>query len=186
VPLTAALLLLMPGIVRAQPPPTSDHPFARRAWNLQLAAHAAFETWTSNRSHENLYAIVPGITYAVRDGVMITATWPLYYVSQRGANGYVLGATIGARRRVYRRGAYTVFLGLEAGISQADTYVPPGGTRFNYLALGSAGATARLRHDVHLLASVTMLHLSNANLAGHGRNPDIEAIGPQLGLLLGF
>jgi hypothetical protein len=31
-----------------------------------------------------------------------------------------------------------------------------------------------------------LIHISNAGLKGPGRNPDIEAIGPSLGLLFRF
>lgn len=126
------------------------------------------------------------MTYGVRDGLAITLTAPLYYVSQRGIDGWLLGATFGLRGRIYRRSATSVFLGFEVGVSEADTFVPPRGTRFNYLALGSAGVTVRLRPRVHLLAAMKWVHVSNNGLAGRHRNPDIEAIGPQLGVLIGF
>jgi hypothetical protein len=37
-----------------------------------------------------------------------------------------------------------------------------------------------------LLVGLRWVHVSNNGIAGRQRNPDIEALGPQLGLLLGF
>ena len=133
-----------------------------------------------------MYGSFAGLTYAVKDGLALTAGSPLYYVSQRGVDGWLLGVTFGVRGRIYRRRATSVFVGFEVGISEADTFVPPRGTRFNYLALGSAGAIVRVRRSVHLLAGLKWVHLSNNGLAGRHRNPDIEAIGPRIGLLIGF
>ncbi|MCA1652229.1 MAG: hypothetical protein LC753_18875, partial [Acidobacteria bacterium] len=126
-----------------------DDPFERRGWYLELGGHAAFETWNYNISHEEMYAVVSGMTYGIRQGVAITATAPLYYVSQRGVDAYLLGVTVGLRGRVYHRSRVSAFVEFDVGVSEADTYVPPRGTRFNYLALGAAGATIRCRPGVH-------------------------------------
>jgi hypothetical protein len=164
----------------------SDDPFADGSWQLELSGHGALETWNYNISHEEMYGSFAGLTFAVRDGLALTAGAPLYYVSQRGVDAWMLGATFGVRGRIYRRSGTSVFLGFEVGISEADTFVPPRGTRFNYLALGSAGLTVRLRTGVHLLGAVKWVHVSNNGLAGRNRNPDLEAVGPQVGLLIGF
>jgi hypothetical protein len=163
-----------------------DDAFARGGWNLELGAHAAIETWNYNLSHEALAGIVPGVAYGVRDGLVLTAEGPLYFVDQRGIDAYLLGVTCGVRARILRRGSVSGFLELQVGISEADTFTPPRGTRFNYLAIGGAGATVRLRPSLHLVASLRWIHVSNNGLAGRSRNPDIEAVGPHVGLLIGF
>jgi hypothetical protein len=144
------------------------------------------EAWNYNISHEELFGGFAGATYALRDGLALTASIPLHYVSQRGVDGWILGATFGVRGRVFRWRAASVFLGFEVGVSEADTFVPPRGTRFNYLALGSAGAMVRVRRSIHILGAFKWIHVSNNGLAGRNRNPDIEAVGPQLGVLIGF
>lgn len=187
--LAAATLLLVPAITVAQHVTSSrvsDDPFANGSWQLEMNGHAAIEAWNYNISHEEMYAGFAGLTYALRDGLALTAGAPLYYVAQRGVDGWLLGVTFGVRGRVYRRRAISVFLGFEVGASEADTFVPPRGTRFNYLALGSAGVTLRVRPGIHLLGAVKWVHVSNNSLAGRSRNPDIEAVGPQVGLLIGF
>ena len=182
IPHTIALLLLL----CAANASAQDDPFARRAWNLQLAGHGASEAWNYNISHEELWGIVPGFTYGVGRGLAVTATWPMYYVAQRGPDVWMVAATIGVRGRLYRRGRVSAFWEVDMGVSKAETYIPPRGTRFNYLAGGGAGATVRLRPGTHLLAGLRWIHISNNGLAGRDRNPDIEAIGPQVGVLIAF
>jgi hypothetical protein len=182
IPHTIALLLLL----CAANASAQDDPFARRAWNLQLAGHGALEAWNYNISREEMWGIVPGFTYGVGRGVAVTAAWPMYYVAQRGPNVWMFGATIGVRGRFYRRGRVAAFWELDVGVSKAETHTPPRGTRFNYLAFGGAGATVRLRPGTHMLAGLRWIHVSNNGLAGRDRNPDIEAIGPQMGILISF
>jgi len=181
----ALLAILLPLTARAQSLETDD-PFARRGWHLELDGHAAVETWNYNISHEELYALGAGFTYGLGKGITLRVSWPLYYVAQRGTNAYMLGAIVGIRARIYRRGRVSVFLEGTLGISDADTFVPPRGTRFNYLLLGGAGLTTRLRSGLHLLTGLKLIHLSNNSLAGRSRNPDIEAVGPHAALLLRF
>ncbi len=180
--------LAVSSAAHAQPesPAVTSDPFADRGWNLELALHGAAEAWNYNSSREEMYGLSAGLTYGLRGGLVLAARAPLYYVSQRGIDAMLLGATIGVRGRVYRRGRLAVFLEIDVGISDADTATPPRGTRFNYLALGGAGATLTLRPGVHVLASLRWAHVSNAGLAGRDRNPDIEAAGPQVGILVGF
>jgi opacity protein-like surface antigen len=171
---------------RAAPPPSADDPFARRGWHLELGGRGALEAWNYNISHEELFGIAPGLTYGLRNGLVLTLSWPLTYVSQRGVDAYVMGATFGVRERIYRRRRWSLFLGGELGVSEADTIVPPRGTRFNYLAQGTVGATVRLARGLHALAGIELTHVSNGGHAGRNRNPDIEAIGPRVGVLMGF
>ena len=173
--------------VEAQAHPAArEDPFARHAWNLELGGHVAIEAWNYNISHETMYGTWQGLTYGLRRGLALKASWPLYYVEQRDVNAYLLGATIGIRGRIAGRVRATTFWELDVGISKADSHTPPRGTQFNYLALGAIGFSARVAPRTHLLASLRWVHLSNNGIAGRHRNPDIEAIGPQLGVLVGF
>ena len=182
-----AAILLASHAVHAQPPSrVIDDPFADGSWQLELSGLWTAEAWNYNISRELLYGGFVGLTYVVRDGIALTAGAPLYYASQRGVDGYVLGATVGVRGRVYRTKRATMFVGVEVGVSEADTFVPPRGTRFNYLALGSAGAVMRVSNAVHLLGAFKWVHVSNNGLAGRHRNPDIEALGAQASVLIAF
>jgi hypothetical protein len=163
-----------------------DDPFARRGWHLELGAHKAFETWNYNTSREEMLGVLTGLTYGIGRGMVLTGRSQLYYVDQRGIDAWLIGATVGIRGRVFRRARTSLFVELDVGISEADTIVPPRGTRFNYLALGGGGATVRVSPGVHLLASLRWVHVSNGSLAGRSRNPDIEAVGLVLGALAKF
>jgi hypothetical protein len=124
--------------------------------------------------------------YGLRDGVVLRASQRFTYVSQRAQDGVILGLTIGVRGRVYRRGCVSVFLQGDVGISHTAFGAPPRGTRFNYLASGGGGATFRVRSRLHAVTTLQLVHISNAGIKGPGRNPDIEAIGVSMGLLVGF
>jgi hypothetical protein len=183
---TIALLVVSAAPATAQPAAPEDDPFANASWHLQFAGHGAVETWNYNTSREVLWGAIPGFTYGLRDGLTLTATYPLYFVAQRGVDAWAIGTTIGVRGRIFRKGRTTVFWEFDVGASKADVFTPPRGTRFNYLALGGGGATVRLRAGVHVIGSLRWIHVSNNGLAGRHRNPDIEAVGPQVGLLVAF
>jgi hypothetical protein len=185
VAVVVALLVAAAAPLRAQTA-SMDDPFARRGWHLELSGNGVLETWNYNLNHEEIFGPYAGLTYGVGKGVVLTLGWPLYYVSQRGIDGWMLGVTWGARGRIVRSGRASVFWEVDVGISEADTPVPPRGTRLNYLAEGSAGTTVRLRHGVHVVTAIKWIHVSNASLAGRHRNPDIEAVGLKTGLLIVF
>ncbi len=185
--LVAIALLLRVGDVRAQPAPVpAEDPFARRGWHLDFGGQGALEAWNYNGSHEELGLVATGFTYGLRDGLVLTASWPLFYVSQRGVDAGMMGATFGVRGRIVRGPRWSIFLSGAVGVSDADTFVPPRGTRFNYLAIGGFGVTMRLHRGIHGLAGLDLIHISNGGFAGRDRNPDIEAIGPRVGVLLAF
>jgi hypothetical protein len=187
----AALVLVILSVVdgRAQSANNStpdDDPFAAHRWHAEFALQAALEAWNYNTSHEELYGLQQGVTYGLRNGLVLMARQRLFYVSQRLNDTRILGLTGGLRARVYRSGRVSAFLQFDMGISDAAIATPPRGTRFNYLASGGGGAVVRLNSPLHLVTSLDLIHISNAGVKGPDRNPDIEAIGLTLGLLIGF
>ncbi len=182
----AALMLCAATPVPAQSPATGEGPFAAGRWHAEFATTAALEAWNHNISHEQLYGLTEGVTYGLRDGLALTATQRIFYVSQQANDAWVLSLTAGLRRRVYQRRRLSVFVEFAAGISDTSIATPPRGTRFNYLVMGAAGTVTRLRSKLYLVSDAHLTHLSNASLKGPSRNPDIEAIGVSLGLLVGF
>jgi hypothetical protein len=185
--LTSALSMIASPTIDAhaqseQAPTTHTDVFANGSWRAEFAAQAALEAWNYNGSHEELYGLVQGVTYGLGDGVMLIVRQRLYYVSQRLNDSHVLGLTGGLRRRVYRDDRVSGFVQFDLGISDAAIAVPPRGTRFNYLALGGGGIFIRLAERSNLVATIEVIHISNASLKGPNRNPDIEAIGVSLGM----
>lgn len=181
-----ALTVVAPAQAQPARPADAVDPFERRGWHLELGGQGALETWNYNISHEELYGWRAGLTYGIREGLTLVAGSPVWYVAQRRTDAFLIGATIGIRGRIYRRGKVSAFLEVDLGVSESDTPVPPRGTRFNYLALGGGGATIRVRRGMYLLTGLKWIHISNNGLAGRNRNPDIEAVGPQAALLLRF
>ena len=160
--------------------------FASRAWHVEFQAHGAIETWNYNVSHETMSGFAAGFTYGLGKSTVLTVHAPLYYVEQRGPDAVLLGVTWGVRNRFFKRRAWGAFWEFEVGVSKSDAFTPPGGTRFNYLAVGAAGLTRHLSSHTHLLAGLKWLHVSNNSLAGRSRNPDIEAVGPHVAVLTRF
>ena len=188
-PIASALLLLalIAGEARAQGTPSGpEDAFAERRWRAEFLAHAALEAWNYNPSHEELYGLVQGVTYGVRNGLVLIVRQRLYYVSQRRNDSRALGISSGLRARIYRRGRTSGFLQFDLGISDAAVALPPGGTRFNYLAIGGAGVMVQINRRLQAIGAIEVIHISNAGIAGPDRNPDIEAIGPSLGISIGF
>ena len=181
------LLSLIAGDARAQnAPSTPDDPFSKGRWRAEFLVEGALEAWNYNPSHEELFGLVQGVTYGLKDGLVMLVRQRLYYVSQRRNDSRALGITTGLRARLYRRGRTTGFVQFDLGISDGAVALPPGGTRFNYLAIGGAGVMVRLNDRLQLIGAVEVIHISNAGLAGPDRNPDIEAIGPTVGVTIAF
>ena len=185
IPYALLLLVLSALPARAQSADPAD-PFAKGRWHFETDAVAALEAWNYNISHEELYGLSEGVTYGMRDGLVLRANQRFVYVSQRAEDAVLLGLTIGVRGRVYQRGRVSVFLQGDVGISYSAIAAPPRGTRFNYIAMGGGGLMVRVRPRIHVVSALHVIHFSNASLEGPSRNPDIEAIGPSLGLLFRF
>ena len=179
---------LLAGQAHAQglPSSSSEDAFAKGRWRAEFLVEGALEAWNYNPSHEELFGLVQGVTYGLKDGLVLMVRQRLYYISQRRNDSRLLGITTGLRARVYRHGRASGFLQFDIGVSDAAVALPPGGTRFNYVAIGGGGVMVRLNDRLQLLAALEVIHISNAGLAGPDRNPDIEAIGPSVGVTIGF
>src|SRR5205085_719025 len=115
-----ALLALSAVPAQAQAPPAPVDPFAAHAWHFETDVNAA---------HEELYGLNEGVTYGLKQGLVLRANQRFTYVSQRSEDAVLLGLTIGVRGRVYRRGRLSVFLQGDLGISHTAVATPPRGTR---------------------------------------------------------
>jgi hypothetical protein len=186
---STVIILVLATILEARAqsvePPATDA-FAAGRWHVEFALQAALEAWNYNSSHEELYGLLEGVTYGLRDGLVLTARQRTYYVSQRFNDSWLLGLTSGLRWRVHRRRRTSTFLQFDLGVSDTSIAIPRRGTRFNYLVLGGGGVLIQLKSRLSLITTLELIHISNLNLKGPNRNPDIEAIGPSLGLIVGF
>jgi hypothetical protein len=186
---SAVIILVLATILEARAQSVENPPtdaFAAGRWHVEFALQAALEAWNYNSSHEELYGLLEGVTYGLHDGLVLTARQRTYYVSQRFNDSWLLGLTSGLRWRVHRRGRTSTFLQFDLGVSDVSIAIPRRGTRFNYLLLGGGGVLIQLKPRLSLITTLELIHISNLNLKGPNRNPDIEAIGPSLGLIVGF
>jgi hypothetical protein len=180
------LLLVLAGAEAARAQTAAPNPFTAHTWHFESEAAAGFETWNYNGSHDDLFGLNETITYGMRDGLALRMGQRFAYVSQRSQDAVLLGLTIGLRRRIAGGGRVTGFLQGDVGVSSTAIATPPRGTRFNYLAVGGGGVLIRMRSRLHLVTTIVLTHLSNASLKGRSRNPDIEAVGPTLGVCVRF
>ena len=87
------LLSLIAGDARAQnAPSTPDDPFSKGRWRAEFLVEGALEAWNYNPSHEELFGLVQGVTYGLKDGLVMLVRQRLYYVSQR-RNDHLLSST---------------------------------------------------------------------------------------------
>ena len=165
----------------------TDDPFAKHQLRFEVAADVAFEAWNFNDSHEDLSGATAGVSYGLGHGLVFKADQRTRYVAQLGQNSLLMGVTMGLRARIHQGAKVTAFIEMDVGASYATVATPPNGTRFNWLAIGGPGILVRLTPRMQLAGTVMVTHVSNGNITGVlGRNPDTEAIGPAIGLLIGF
>jgi hypothetical protein len=99
-------------------------------------------------------------------------------------DAYFSGAGFVVRHHVQARPRGSWFVEAGAGASTATTPVPSRGSSFNFILQAGAGATRRLTDQFYLLGGLRWLHLSNKGRFGRDRNPDIQALGGYVGVML--
>lgn len=176
-PVLAAALLL-----RAGPAAGSDSPpgpFARGTASVELAGLYQLESWDKNLATDRLVggAVAAGVAW--RDGWAALVELDIARAVHAGSRDAGLVGLSGlVRWRGWHRGASAVFLEGGVGASTASAPVPPRGTRFNFVAQAGVGLLRSVRPGLAILAAGRWVHLSNGGLvAGHDRNPDLQAVG---------
>jgi hypothetical protein len=180
-----ALLSQAPGAVAAQSAHGPD-PYARNTVGIEFGLGVLAEAWNLNVSHEWLVDGTVAAWWAFATGQAVVIEFHNIRVFQDTRHAFVQGFSPLYRWRMRERGTWRLYAEVGPGISWSDRVTPPRGTRFNYLFQGGFGVQRRLGANVHFLTSFRFLHISNNGREGRGRNPDIEALGAQTGVLVRF
>jgi hypothetical protein len=174
--------------VAQQPQALSDaarDPFASHAIGIELAGALFVESWNLNRRRETLQGALFGFTWAPMERLALVAEISGTRVAQAGPrDAFLIGISPLARWRVLDRPRWSWFVEAGPGASWSDTVVPPGGTRFNFLLQAGAGALVRAGDRSRVLLGFRWFHLSNNGRQGRDRNPDIQALGGYVGVLM--
>ena len=178
-----------PGLAAPSPPPLEERQpsglFASNGWNVELSGQFLVEAWDLNVSKESLFGGTVGLGHAFAERWQVNAELAVLRVSQDTSYDVLLPAVSGiVRWRAYQDGPVSVFLEIGPGVSYASDEVPAGGTRFNFVLQAGGGMTYRLVPCVNLVGGLRWLHVSNNGLNGRDKNPDIQALGMYLGLVV--
>jgi hypothetical protein len=135
----------------------------------------AREAWDGNGSTESLVGVAGGVDRRIWRALTVRAEGTALRVWQESDDAWLAGGTVGTRWR-WGEGRWRPMLDVAVGVSQSTKAVPPGGTRFNYLALIGAGAERRVG-PINLGVTGRWTHVSNNGREGRHRNPDIQSLG---------
>lgn len=151
---------------------------------MEFAGERYREAWNYNLSDEDLSGGSATVWYPAGPRWSIGVETLVLWVTQERVPSTPLAGLVLLGRREFPRGRIAYFVEGGCGGSYAARFTPGGGTRFNYIAGGSAGFIHRTGRTAEFVASFRFFHLSNGGLAGGARNPDIEAFGIRLGMRL--
>ena len=188
-PLLLGLLLCLSvgsSEARAQDGPAARDPFARNTIGLEFGASVLGEAWNLNAQREWLIDGTASAWWTVARGRALVFEFHNIRIFQSGPNAFMQGFSPLFRWRMRERGTWRLYAEAGPGISWSDRVTPPRGTKFNYLLQAGFGVQRRLGTATHLLTSFRLVHVSNSGREGRSRNPDIEAIGVQTGVMVAF
>ena len=151
---------------------------------MEVSGEVTREAWNYNLSDEDLWGGSAHIWYRVgRTWSIGSEVLVLWVHQERVASTPVAGFSIAVRRE-FPAPTVSYFVEWDGGLSYAARFVPQRGTRFNFVTEAAAGVIRPVGRDSHVVFSLRWLHLSNNGTAGRSRNPDIQALGFRVGVLV--
>ena len=157
-------------VVSPPPAPAQSGP-----WHVDVGAIILVEAWDLNANREALAGAAAGVERRVWRTLRLRVDGWLLRGFQEGDDAWTAGFTLGPRWR-WGTGSVRPFAELGVGLSQSTEPIPPGGTRFNYVAQAGGGIQVNVG-DTQLDVGARWLHLSNNGREGRDRNPDNQALG---------
>ena len=129
-------------------------------------------------------AMQVGFNYFVFDNISIGGELTGYGVFQEeGDDAVAVGFSLVVRHHFLRWDRASLFADASFGPFEANTDVPPTGTRFNYVTRAGLGMTYELDPDLYLYGGAHYFHLSNARLEGVEHNPQMNGVEFYFGLM---
>lgn len=181
----ACCFLLLSAVTTADARQARD-PFARGVVSVEFGVSGMTESWNLNERRESLGEGTAAFWGAVGNGISLGVEFCHLRIFQQTPGAFVQGFSPLMRWRFIERGAWNTFLEVGPGISWSDLPTPPHGTKFNYLFQTSVGVMRRVGTSGQLVLGARFLHLSNNHREGRDRNPDLEMLGPFVGLAYAF
>ena len=137
-------------------------------------------------SEDKFYGGSAAAHYYFGDEVSLGVELQGYAVDQVADDTALAAASLVLRWHFYAHDNFSLFVDGAGGVSLAEAEVPVGGSHFNYVPKLGGGATLKLRDNLHLIAAVRFLHLSNGNLHGLDENPSQDGVQYFAGVLFTF
>ena len=162
-------------------------PFDRGTMNIQAQGAFYQEAWGHNGNQETLAGSSVTFGYYFLKNLSINVEVELLGVWQDSLDTFLGGFSVIPRWNYFCKGRFSLFIDAGLGLSLATKRLPePNGTNFNFMILASPGFTVQLTDRCILMVCFRYMHLSNASLWGNQRNPDIDALGGQAGVMFPF
>lgn len=160
----------------------------RKGWmTLQLQGTCLWEAWGVNQNTETLAGASVAYGYYFLDTLSLNLEALFTGVRQDGWNTFLAGLSLYPRWVFLRVGGVSLFMDAGIGISLASRRLPePNGTEFNFLILAGPGFALRVSDAWMITGGMRYLHISNSSIQGSARNPSIDAVGFQVGVLFPF
>jgi len=156
---------------------------------MTLQFQGAFfrEAWGYNGHVESLAGAAAAFGYFPLDRLSVNAELLLFAGHQSSWDTFAGGLCVYPRWVFLHRGRLALYLDAGAGVSMASRRLPePSGTQFNFLILAGPGVSVRVAGAWALTGCLRYLHVSNGSVQGGDRNPDIDSLGGQAGVLCSF
>src|SRR5262245_52170556 len=122
-PAIVAFLVLLRPAVAAQ----------ANEWQIDIAGAALAEAWDLNENRERLTGLAAGVENRLWRTLRLRVEVWFLRSFQDGPDSWVRGFDVGPRWR-WGTGSVRPFADVGVGLSDATVAVPPGGTRFNFVA----------------------------------------------------
>jgi hypothetical protein len=178
--IVATLVLCLAHAAQAQqaPAPEETWGFPKGQWTAQTYLSGVLG------DSEPIASGAVGIGYFPWNNVSLNADVYGYGIFNNAPDTAATGFQLQLRNHHFHGDRWTIFSDVGEGVFEAfENDVPRDGTRLNFTFRTGLGGTYQLRDNLYLIGGVHYFHLSNAQIEGHERNPNINGVEGYVGLM---